>query len=272
MGVGILLRQAGQAILTTPNHILQFLSPNPNYRLDLNKIYMLKSLTQFEIRVREQAIISYFKPNLNSSHSIIYSFINWNPAHIPSIRNNIKLKVFNASNGTISRSNIINNIGLITEFDSIGSAAIALSFGVFQKLSRYINTISSLESPLLEFDVFIIDPNRPLTNKAVSFAEGETKTTKFLPEITDFDLYSLPMGKLVALNSNKDPIAYYGVFKNAAEAALVLDNKTEFKYISRYINLERTVEVTSKKDLVYFVMNPMYKQNISLRRTPESRL
>ena len=101
---------------------------------------------------------------------------------------------------------------------------------------------------------------------------GETKTTKFLPQITDFYLYSLPVGKIVALNSNKDPINYYGVFKNAAEAALVLDNKREFKYISRYINLERTVEVTSKKDLVYFFMNPVYKQNISLRRIPESRL
>lgn len=75
-------------------------------------------------------------------------------------------------------------------------------------------------------DVFIIDPNRALTNKAVSFAVGETKTTKFSPQIKDFYLYSLPMGKLVALNSNKDPIAYYGVFKIAAEPALVLDNKT----------------------------------------------
>lgn len=35
-----------QAILTTPNHIIQFLSKNSNYKLNLNKIYMLRSLTQ----------------------------------------------------------------------------------------------------------------------------------------------------------------------------------------------------------------------------------
>ena len=42
---------------------------------------------------------------------------------------------------------------------------------VYQKLlyNRYINTISSLESTLLDLDVFIIDPNRPLTNDTVKF-------------------------------------------------------------------------------------------------------
>lgn len=118
-------------------------------------------------------------------------------------------------------------------------------------------------------DVFIIDSSRPLTNKIVSFDD-----IVLLPQITDFDLYSLPMGKLVALNSNKDPVNYYGEFKSPAEAALALDNKSEYKYIRasncRNINLERPVEVTSNKDLVYFVMNPLYKNNTSLRRTPDS--
>lgn len=113
--------------------------------------------------------------------------------------------------------------------------------------------------------MFIVDTSRPLTNKTVSFDDLIS-----LPQITDFDLYSLPIDKLVALNSNKDPVNYYGIFKSPAEAALTLDNKSEYKYISRYINLERTVEVTFNKDLVYFVMNPLYKNNISLRRTPDS--
>lgn len=92
---------AGQVILTTPNHIIQILSQNSNYKLNLNKIYMLRSLTQFEIRVQEQAIISYLNPNLNSSNFTIYSFINWNPTYTPTIQNNIKLKVFNASNSRL---------------------------------------------------------------------------------------------------------------------------------------------------------------------------
>ena len=36
---------------------------------------MLRSLTQFEIRVIEQALISHFSPKLNSSNSIIYRVI-----------------------------------------------------------------------------------------------------------------------------------------------------------------------------------------------------
>lgn len=255
------------SILTSPNHIIQFLNQNPNYRLNLHKIYMLRSLTQFEVRVHEQAILSYLKPNLNSSNFVNYSFINWNNGYTPTVQNKIQIKVFNASilsAGTIKNSDIIQNIGLVTEFDSIGNAAIGL--GVSKTtISRYINTISSLESPLLDLDVLIIDPNRPLTNKTVSYFD-----TNLLYQIKDFDLYSLPIGKLIALNSNKDPVNYFGVFTNAAEAALKLDNKTEYKYISRYINLERTVEVTSNKVKVYFVMNPIYKENISLRRRPES--
>ena len=54
------------SILTSPNHIIQFLNQNPNYRLNLHKIYMLRSLTQFEVRVYGQAILSYLKSNLNS--------------------------------------------------------------------------------------------------------------------------------------------------------------------------------------------------------------
>ena len=203
-----------------------------------------------------------------------YSFINWNHGYTPTVQNKIQIKVFNASilsAGTIKKSDIIQNIGLITEFDLIGKAATGL--GVSKTtISRYINTISSLESPLLDLDVFIIVrlrcTNRPLTNKTVTYFD-----TNLFSQIKDFDLYSLPIGKLIALNSNKDPVNYFGVFTNAAvrrAAALKLDNKTEYKYISRYINVERTVEVTSNKVKVYFVMNPFLKENISVSRKPES--
>ena len=137
-----------------------------------------------------------------------YSFINWNHGYTPTVQNKIQIKVFNdsiLSAGTIKKSDIIQNIGLITEFDLIGKAATGL--GVSKTtISRYINTISSLESPLLDLDVFIIDPNRPLTNKTVIFFFD----TNLFSQIKDFDLYSLPIAKLIALNSNKDPVKYFG--------------------------------------------------------------
>ena len=136
-----------------------------------------------------------------------YSFINWNHGYTPTVQNKIQIKVFNASilsAGTIKKSDIIQNIGLITEFDLIGKAATGL--GVSKTtISRYINTISSLESPFLDLDVFIIDPNRPLTNKTVTFFD-----TNLFSQIKDFDFYSLPIAKLIALNSNKDPVKYFG--------------------------------------------------------------
>lgn len=71
----------GQAILFTPNHLIEFLNKNPNYRLSLNDIYILRSFTQFEIRVLEQALISNFKPNLNSSFASLrkraFYFVFW---------------------------------------------------------------------------------------------------------------------------------------------------------------------------------------------------
>ena len=143
-----------------------------------------------------------------------YSFINWNHGYTPTVQNKIKIKVFNASilsAGTINKSDIIHNIGLITEFDSMGNAATGLGLSK-TTISRYINTISSLESPLLDLDVFIIvrlrerkRTNRPLTNKTVTYFD-----TNLFSQIKDFDLYSLPIAKLIALNSNKDPVKYFG--------------------------------------------------------------
>ena len=47
-------------ILTGPNHIIQFLNQNPNYRLNPHKIYMLRSLTLC-ITLRIAILISTFR-------------------------------------------------------------------------------------------------------------------------------------------------------------------------------------------------------------------
>jgi hypothetical protein len=195
-------QKEGQAILINSNPLIEFLNKNPNFRLSLNDKYILRSLNQIERKFLEQALISHFKPKLNSYHSIFYSLINWNLNYSPTFQINVIIKAFNASNGPITDSIFNKNIGFITEFESIVNASTGL--GVSKtSISRYINTISLLESPLLELEVFIVDTSRPLTNKTVSFEDIIS-----LAQITDFDLYSPPMGKLVALNSNKDFVNY----------------------------------------------------------------
>ena len=47
-----------------------------------------------------------------------------------------------------------------------------------------------------------------------------------------------------------------------SQAAMSLDGKSDSRYISRYINLERPVAVGQDKTPVYFVMNPDWKSDI----------
>ncbi len=251
-----------QPLLKTPQHTLLFIASKPEYRLDANKLSLLRSLTQLEARVI--AMLSYFNPELNSTKFVRYGFINWSPYYNPLTKGSMVLKVFNADKGPITKLQIKNNTGLIIEFDSIGNRAVGLGLSK-TTVSRYINTTTPVISPLLEMEVFLIEASRPFTNSPIKFTNYSS-----IPSITDFDLYSLAMGELLALNINKDPINYYGSYLNAAEAAKKLDQKSEYKYISRDINLEHPVEVSPKKDLVSVVKNPFYKANLSLRRTPAS--
>ena len=58
---------------------------------------------------------------------------------------------------------------------------------------------------------------------------------------------------------------FFGVYNNPSQAAKTLDGKSESKYISRYINLERPVLVGPDKEPVYFVMNPDWKTDLKGR-------
>ena len=53
-----------------------------------------------------------------------------------------------------------------------------------------------------------------------------------------------------------DKVILFDIFDNPVKAALKLDNKKDNRYISRYINKERLVEVGVNSTPVYFVMHP----------------
>ena len=85
---------------------------------------MLRSLTQFEARVHEQALISYLNPSLKGSKFVSYGFIHWTSDYKPLTTGSMPLKVFNADKE--QALDIQNNTGLITDFGSIGNTAIGL--------------------------------------------------------------------------------------------------------------------------------------------------
>lgn len=112
-------------------------------------------------------------------------------------------------------------------------------------------------------DVKIVETNDTLKTRDVKFY-----STSKLPVISGVDLNTIEPGKIIALL--KDKVTVLGIYNSPGEAAAVLDHKTDNRYISRYINLERLVTVGPNKNEVYFVMNPQYKGNISLRKAPKS--
>jgi hypothetical protein len=83
-----------------------------------------------------------------------------------------------------------------------------------------------------------------------------------LPTITNVNLFNLLQNKLVVLLPEK--VTVFSTYHNASEAAKLLDDKKESKYIGRYINKEKLVKAGNES--LYFVMYPDYKDNLSLRR------
>ena len=119
-----------------------------------------------------------------------------------------------------------------------------------------MNKNSFVESPKLEMNVLIRDLSKSISNKPIVFYN-----TNHIPQITEIDLFNLPKDKLIAFNEDKKSIFNY--YKNASEAARILDNKNTSKYINRYINKEKLVLAGNKK--LYFVMHPDYLIDLAKR-------
>ena len=71
--------------------------------------------------------------------------------------------------------------------------------------------------------------------------------------ITNIDLFSIPE-KIIALQSDK--CTKFNIYTSASHAAYSIDGKVEFKYIERYINVNKLVETNAGS--FYFVKRPDY--------------
>jgi hypothetical protein len=135
------------------------------------------------------------------------------------------------------------------KFSSKNRAAISLGIPK-TTLDRYINLKNfTIYSPVIDMDIYLIDPSKPLSEDSPSHT-----TTDRVMAITEVDLYALAKGKLFALLFDKKSL--FGIYDNPTQAAKILDGKSDSRYISRYINLERPVAVGQDKTSVFFVMNP----------------
>lgn len=234
-------------LIITTNHINNFIQQNPEYELDLESLFILRAFTQFEARVYEQVILTHYRPKLNSSYTVVFPFNNWQRG------GNLKP---DSSKPIVVKGN--ETTGFVMKYSSKNRAAVSLGISK-TTFDRYVNLKNhSVYSPVLEMDVFLIDPTKPLSQDSPEYS----KTDNLTP-ITGVDLYELEKGKLFALLLDKKSI--FGVYDNPSQAAKSLYGKSDSRYISRYINLERPVLVGPGEEPVYFVMNPEWKTDLKGR-------
>jgi hypothetical protein len=186
---------------------------------------ILRAFTEYQVRIYEQALFNQFKPRLNGGHLVNFSFLNWEPGKFVVMSDGLTTEAWDKDGN------------LIQSFDSRYAAASSLGIPRVS-LQRYLNlSLHSIFSPTLETDVYIVDPNLPMSDAKPS---GPTQTD-FGP-IQGVDLEALPMGSLFGLLEDKETI--YAKYATPGEAAKA-DGKSDNKYIRRYINLERLVTLSN---------------------------
>jgi len=231
-------------LIISNNYINNFTKQNIEHELSLESLFILRSFTQFEARLYEQILLTQFRPKLNSSYTVVFPFSNW------------EKNAYLMNDGSKSiEVRVGDNTEFLMKFSSKNRAAVSLGIPK-TTLDRYINLKNyTIYSPVLEMDVYLIDPSKPLSEDSPSYT-----TTDGVMNITGVDLHALAKGKLFALLLDKKSI--FGVYDNPSQAAKSLDGKSDSRYISRYINLERPVAVGQDRTHVYFVMNPEWKSDI----------
>ena len=231
-------------LIITNNYINNFTKQNPEHELSLESLFMLRSITQFEVRLYEQFWLTRSRPELNSNYTVVFPFSNMEKSAYLTYDSSKPIEV-----------RVGDNTEFLMKFSSKNRAAVSLGIPK-TTLDRYINLKNfTIYSPVLEMDVYLIDPSKPLSEDSPSYT-----TTDGVMAITGVDIYALAKGKLFALLLDKKSL--FGVYDNPSKAAKSLDGKSDSRYISRYINLERPVVVGQDKTPVYFVMNPDWKSDV----------
>ena len=175
---------------------------------------------------------------MNEVTFVVYPFVNW----------------IKGDTGIYSKYHIGSSIIVIIKgdnnplkFTSIRGAENGLGIPR-TTLMRHINYINyPLFSHTLNKFVYIININQPLISGEIDYKKRAEHP------MTGIDIRKLELGKLYAFLKDKHTI--YGTYSSARSASLILDGKTECRYISRYINKERLVLAGPDKIPLYFVLN-----------------
>ena len=150
-------------------------------------MFILRSITQFEVRLYEQFWLTQFRPKLNSNYVVIFPFSHGDIS---------TYQTYDSSKPIEVRAG--DNTEFLIKFSSKNRAAVSLGIPK-TTLDRYINLKNfTLYSPVLDMDVYLIDPSKPLSEDSPSYT-----TTDEVEAIAGVDLHALAKGKLFALLLDK---------------------------------------------------------------------
>ncbi|CAJ0827275.1 6357_t:CDS:10 [Entrophospora sp. SA101] len=222
-------------VVTEVNLLHEFAIKHQDYVLNVNEIDILINCTRWIIRVQEQAIITVLKPTVNRDN--VKFLTQWTPKNVakPSEANIVVTTTDATTNVTRQVAN------------SLFKGRLANQLGIgYNTLIAHLNNDTTVWSPTFGFVVSIREEGATVAPRPL----GPTLNTN---AIQDVDIESLPDG-IHALHQDKETV--HDTYPSPAQAAKALDNKVEFKYIERYVNMEKPVATT--QGTFFFVKNPNY--------------
>lgn len=233
-----------------PNFLNLFTKLHPNFVLDSTSILILNALSEFNIKLLEQSVISFIKPEINdvdTAVSFTFSSIDLNNYTPPQNKfQSHSISVYD-KNG-----NLFNN------YESINQATKAL--GIKDHNIRWSrnreNYYIYCPKPGLELKIIDGTLNELTTNVPLSHHHN-------LINLTDDFLNNLDAGLLYVYFEDKKTI--YGTFKTASEFAKLHNLNPWQAY--RYINKEFLVNITdpATDDVlsVYLLANPSHLKTLA---------
>lgn len=227
-----------------PNYLNLFTELNPHVKIDAKSMFILNCFSEFHVRLLEQSIISYLKPEINDLNvAVSYNFtaINIEDFNPKIWENSHKISVFDREGN------------LFNSYDSINKAKSALGlteFGIRWNRNRADQYVLC---PKPNLYLRIVDETIQTISSSAPLASFE----KLVP-IIGINLEEIPEGFIYAYLDDKETL--FGVFRSASEFALA--NNLNPWQAFRYINKEKEIPVEGGILSVFLCCNPLHRENL----------
>jgi hypothetical protein len=224
------------------NYYHLWLIQNPNKQISAKEIYILKCISEFEIKLYEQAAISYYSPNINhSERPVTFSFTHVN--------------ISEHENYSDPRYKKIVAYGLdgeiYSEYESLSLASTML--GLMPGIINYHLNIENhfIFCPGVGKSLHLVHPLLPIRQKA------EPNYPLFLPSIKGIDLKTLdPDYFYVFLEDKTTVIGKFTSLKEFAVKSLISPGKA-----GRYLNKEYLFSIPSSSEGILNLITDLNLQN-----------